>query len=262
MVRVFMAMLLTMSTTALAQSLRETPSSEASVPEMGTFFTAAPFLPHDNLGGKREPYFHWSVANAALATSAFAPGGSRCCLIDDAQGGGSATPLTNDDVIKLAKTGIDEQTLVAIIREAKAVKFDLRDEGDVNELLANGVTSKVLAAMRQRTQEMPAKPPSRFRAALEKHAPAGYWAAQGLMLVSFVAAVETTQSCINKGSCTAIPSPLRTSGAMYAVGLPVVAGAAYLSYYLKKHENRWWYVPSLVVGAGGVVLTTHSARIH
>jgi hypothetical protein len=47
---------------------------------------------------------------------------------------------------------------------------------------------------------------------------------------------------------------------MYNAGLPVAAGIAILSYEMRKHRNRWWYLPPAFVIAGDGVLTFHSAR--
>ena len=60
-------------------------------------------------------------------------------------------PLSNDDVITLAKAGMDEENLIATIREAAAVNFDMSTQGQVN-LLKNGIKGKVLASMRERAR--------------------------------------------------------------------------------------------------------------
>jgi hypothetical protein len=88
----------------------------------------------------------------------------------------------------------------------------------------------------------------------------GFWSLQGLMFASAIAAAETTHNCIQAGSCTAIPVQFRTRTAMYNAGLPVAAGIAILSYEMKKHGNRWWYLPSVVVVAADGLLAVHSAR--
>jgi hypothetical protein len=87
-----------------------------------------------------------------------------------------------------------------------------------------------------------------------------FWSLQALMFGSAVAAAETTHNCIQAGSCTAIPVAFRTRTAMYNAGLPAAAGIAILSYEMKKHGNRWWYLPSMVVVAADGLLTFHSAR--
>lgn len=87
-----------------------------------------------------------------------------------------------------------------------------------------------------------------------------FWSLQGLMWGSVVAALQTTHKCIQAGSCTAIPVPFQSRTAMYNVGLPVAAGIGILSYEMKKHGNRWWSVPPLIVTAASGLLTFHSAR--
>ena len=59
---------------------------------------------------------------------------------------GGAKPLTNQDVIDLAKAGMDEENLIANIRGAKSVNFDLSTQGQI-DLMHNGIKGKVLNAM-------------------------------------------------------------------------------------------------------------------
>jgi hypothetical protein len=63
----------------------------------------------------------------------------------------TAPPLTNEQIIKMAKAGVDEDNIIATIREAKAVEFDLSPDGQV-QLATSGVKGKILAAMRQRAK--------------------------------------------------------------------------------------------------------------
>jgi hypothetical protein len=63
--------------------------------------------------------------------------------------------LTNDQVIALAKAGMDQQNLIATIKQASAVNFDFSVEGQLR-LVQNGINGPVLAAMRER-----ANPPAR-----------------------------------------------------------------------------------------------------
>jgi hypothetical protein len=59
--------------------------------------------------------------------------------------------MTNDDVIELAKAGLDEKLLIATIKEARAVSFDLGPAG-LRALLAAKVTNPVISAMRARSK--------------------------------------------------------------------------------------------------------------
>lgn len=86
-----------------------------------------------------------------------------------------------------------------------------------------------------------------------------FWSLQGLMFATAVAAAETTHNCFQTASCTAIPTQFRSRAAMYSVGIPVVAGVAILSYEMKKHDNRWWYLPPTFALAAEGLLTFHSA---
>lgn len=63
----------------------------------------------------------------------------------------SGPPLTNDQVIKLKKAGMDEQNLLETINAASRVDFDMSVDGEV-ELVKNGINGKVLSAMRQRAR--------------------------------------------------------------------------------------------------------------
>jgi tetratricopeptide (TPR) repeat protein len=62
--------------------------------------------------------------------------------------------LTNDQVIVMVKAGMDDDTVVQAIRAAKAVKFDLSAAGQ-QDLTGNGVSARVLAAMKARAARTP-----------------------------------------------------------------------------------------------------------
>jgi hypothetical protein len=57
--------------------------------------------------------------------------------------------MTNADVIDLRKAGLDEDNLIAAIRDAAAVGFDLSPAG-LKALLAAKVPNRVITAMRER----------------------------------------------------------------------------------------------------------------
>jgi hypothetical protein len=61
---------------------------------------------------------------------------------------GGAT-MTNDDVIDLRKAGLDDDNLIAAIRDASATRFDLTPAG-LKTLLGAKVTNRVITAMRER----------------------------------------------------------------------------------------------------------------
>ncbi len=58
-------------------------------------------------------------------------------------------PMTNADVIDLRKAGLDDDNLMAAIRDAGAVAFDLSPAG-LKALLAAKVSNRVITAMRER----------------------------------------------------------------------------------------------------------------
>lgn len=64
--------------------------------------------------------------------------------------GGSEAPLTNASVVKLARAGFREKTIIAIIR-ARPVRFDLAPERLI-ELKKGGVSERVILAMLAREQ--------------------------------------------------------------------------------------------------------------
>jgi hypothetical protein len=60
--------------------------------------------------------------------------------------------LTNQKVIDMLKGGVDEENIIATIREARSVRFDLSPDAQI-QLAQNGVKGKVLAAMRERSRQ-------------------------------------------------------------------------------------------------------------
>jgi hypothetical protein len=62
-----------------------------------------------------------------------------------------APALTNDQIIKMVKGGVDEDSVIATIHDAPVVQFDLTPDGQIR-LTGGGVKAKILAAMRQRAK--------------------------------------------------------------------------------------------------------------
>ncbi|MEP6782831.1 MAG: hypothetical protein ABI983_04115 [Acidobacteriota bacterium] len=58
-------------------------------------------------------------------------------------------PMTNADVIELRKAGLDDDNLIAAIKEAGATKFDLTPTG-LKTLLTAKITNRVITVMRER----------------------------------------------------------------------------------------------------------------
>jgi tetratricopeptide (TPR) repeat protein len=67
----------------------------------------------------------------------------------------AAKGLTNAQVIAMVKSGVEDDTVAQTIRAAKAVNFDLSAAGQ-NDLTSNGVSARVLAAMKARAGRKPA----------------------------------------------------------------------------------------------------------
>lgn len=61
----------------------------------------------------------------------------------------SAPALTNAQVVKMAKSGVDEDTIIGAIHDAASVQFDLTPDALI-QLAQNGVKGKVVSAMRER----------------------------------------------------------------------------------------------------------------
>ena len=87
---------------------------------------------------------------AARATTA-APARSSA----PARSGGAKPPAKgafgNAEVIDLLKSGLDEENMLAAIKDAKAVSFDLSPDG-LKQLLSNKVPNRIIAAMRAKSQ--------------------------------------------------------------------------------------------------------------
>jgi tetratricopeptide (TPR) repeat protein len=58
--------------------------------------------------------------------------------------------LTNQKVVEMVKSGVDEDNVIVTIRQAAAVDFDISPDGQI-QLAKNGVKGKIVAAMRERS---------------------------------------------------------------------------------------------------------------
>ncbi len=59
--------------------------------------------------------------------------------------------LNNQKVIEMVKSGVDDENVIATIRQSPAVDFDISPDGQI-QLAKNGVKGKILAAMRERSR--------------------------------------------------------------------------------------------------------------
>jgi hypothetical protein len=93
-----------------------------------------------------------ATAGSSVAPNA-APGKSSA----PAKASAPAAPaLTNAQVIKMAKAGVDEDNIVGTIHDATSVQFDLSPDGLV-DLASHGVKGKIVAAMRERAKRSGAR---------------------------------------------------------------------------------------------------------
>ena len=113
-----------------------TTSNGAAAPAANT--RSAGIVPKSKTPATRGPAGSSSTSNPA-------PAGSK-------PAGKSATPpIGNADIIKMAKAGVDEDSIIAAIQDAAAVDFDLTPDGLI-ALANNGVKGKVVSAMRTRAK--------------------------------------------------------------------------------------------------------------
>jgi hypothetical protein len=96
-----------------------------------------------------KPAARTATARPANPPPAAAPGTSAKPA--PAKPASSDERMTNDDVIELTRAGLDEKLLLATIKEAPAVSFDLGPAG-LRALLAAKVTNPVISAMRARSK--------------------------------------------------------------------------------------------------------------
>ena len=61
----------------------------------------------------------------------------------------STPALTNEKIIEMSQSGVDEESIIATIRQAVRVQFDISPDGQI-QLAKNGIKGKILAAMRER----------------------------------------------------------------------------------------------------------------
>jgi len=88
---------------------------------------------------------------------------------------------------------------------------------------------------------------------------AEYIAVMITMFVASIVNVEKTNTCLEQHTCSFVPVAFRSRGALYGTGIPAELGIAYLSYKLKEHRHRWWFVPAMVMTGGNSFVAYHSA---
>jgi tetratricopeptide (TPR) repeat protein len=86
--------------------------------------------------------------NQRAVPAAVAKGGSSAGTAGS-KSGTPAKALTNAQIVAMVKSGMEDDTVATAIRSAKAINFDLSAAGQ-QDLTGNGVSAKVLAAMKAR----------------------------------------------------------------------------------------------------------------
>jgi hypothetical protein len=97
-----------------------------------------------------------STSHSSTKSSTTSTTSSSTATKTPAKNAPSSTPaapaLTNQKIIDMLKGGVDEENIIATIREAPNVQFDLSPDGQIS-LAQNGVKGKLLAAMRERSRQ-------------------------------------------------------------------------------------------------------------
>src|SRR5260370_1484636 len=116
----------------------------------------------------REPQNRIEGALVILKTLSQRGATSASAAKPDATAGpeSSSDVLTNEQILDLAKSGMNEENLIANIKEARAVHFDLSIAGQ-KQLMQGGVSNNVIAAMRRKSAPpvRRARPPVKAAAA-------------------------------------------------------------------------------------------------
>jgi hypothetical protein len=84
------------------------------------------------------------VTNAIVKEQAVPAGGGTTKVAPD-----NTPPLTNEQVIKLFKAGMDEDNLISTVNEARSTNFDVSVDGEL-QLVSAGIKGKLLTAIRRK----------------------------------------------------------------------------------------------------------------
>ncbi len=104
-------------------------------------------------------------------------------------------------------------------------------------------------------------PPAAIGGALEmesRTADKKFWGVTTAMFGASVADAELTQRCQAIGTCSYVPSSLRSRKAMYGIGIPADLGIMYLTYHMKKKHSSLWYLPSALVTGANLYVAMHA----
>ena len=109
--------------------------SSSDTPEGGAISTAAQTPQRDS-------------QSRSVSVKPQKPPVTNASLKEDA-GPSAGSSLTNDQVIKLFKAGMDEQNLIATVTESRSTNFDVSVDGEL-QLVNAGIKGKLLTAIRHK----------------------------------------------------------------------------------------------------------------
>jgi hypothetical protein len=75
---------------------------------------------------------------------------------------------------------------------------------------------------------------------------------------SSVANAELTARCLQVGTCSYIPSALRSRAALYGIGLPTDVVVSFVSLRLKSKGMRYWWASDVAITAANLYVGAHA----
>jgi hypothetical protein len=145
--------------------------------------------------------------------------------------------LTDADITRLVAMGVSEQTVIAVVQQAKATEFDLSTQ-TVSELTAAGVSPDIIAAMRKST----AVRPSTMVAAGANRTSAGRASAADSAVRSDKAAPKTLTNADLDSRPVAAPAPSAGGQPSLATDVPLVLDAWDYSFKPGERGNDYYTV--------------------
>lgn len=76
---------------------------------------------------------------------------------------------------------------------------------------------------------------------------------EGLVAAS-IGNAETLHRCTH---CTFFPAEMQRRGVTYGIGLPLDVATAYMTYKLREHGHRWWFVPAAALTLANGYVAVH-----
>ena len=172
------------------------------------------------------------------------------------------TPLSNDSVAPGQSQFILTASLTAIPAIAAMTGgSNLPDAPSAAQQNAADQASQSQAPAAHSKRYQQGAPPAAVGGTLEmegRTADKKFWGVTSAMFGSSIADAELTQRCQQIGTCSYVPSALRSRTAMYGIGIPADIGIMYLTYHLKRRHSSFWYMPSALVTAANVYVGMHA----